>query len=103
VRELKTGEVISSVDLPKNRNRFYASPVLAGRNLYCCREDGKVFVVPGTLDNGKWHFAKDKIVENDMGERVIATPAPVRSGLLIRGDQHLFRIGGDGAKVAASK
>jgi outer membrane protein assembly factor BamB len=103
VRELKTGNVISSVDLPKNRNRFYASPVLAGGNLYCCREDGKVFVVPGTLDNGKWHFAKDKIVENDMGERVIATPVPVRSGLLIRGEKHLFRIGGDDAKVAASK
>jgi hypothetical protein len=27
-----------------------------------------------------------------MGERIIATPVPTRGGLLVRGDEHLFRI-----------
>ncbi|HMO86845.1 MAG TPA: Pyrrolo-quinoline quinone, partial [Lacipirellulaceae bacterium] len=39
--------------------------------------------------------AFELLSENDMGEKVIATPVPVRSGLLIRGERHLFRIGGD--------
>ena len=28
-----------------------------------------------------------------MGERIIATPVPIRGGLLIRGEEHLFWIG----------
>jgi hypothetical protein len=68
--------------------------VLAGDKLYCTREDGVVFVV-GVGDGFKL------LSENNMGERIIATPAPVRNGLLIRGETHLFRIGG-GDTVAAS-
>jgi hypothetical protein len=32
------------------------------------------------------------LAENDMGERVIATPIPIRGGLLVRGEEHLMRI-----------
>ena len=39
-----------------------------------------------------------QLAENDMGERIIATPVPIRGGLLIRGDEHLFMIG-DKARV----
>jgi outer membrane protein assembly factor BamB len=93
-RELKTGKELWSGDLPRSNDKFYASPVLAGDKLYCTREDGIVFVV-GVGDGFKL------LSENNMGERVIATPAPVRNGLLIRGETHLFRIGG-GDTVAAS-
>jgi hypothetical protein len=34
---------------------------------------------------------------NDMGGRVIASPVPIRSGLLVRGDEYLYMIGPDGA------
>ena len=37
-----------------------------------------------------------------MGERIIATPAPVRDSLLIRGEEHLFRVGGGETKTAAA-
>ena len=31
--------------------------------------------------------------ENNMGERLIASPVPVDSRLLVRGERHLFCIG----------
>ena len=34
-----------------------------------------------------------QLAENDMGERIIATPVPIRGGLLVRGEEHLFWIG----------
>jgi outer membrane protein assembly factor BamB len=101
-RELKTGKEQWSGELPKDKDKYYASPVLAGNKLYCTREDGAVFVVQGKpAANGEKQF--EKLAENDMGERIIATPAAVRNSLLIRGETHLFRIGGDGAKVAVAK
>jgi hypothetical protein len=32
------------------------------------------------------------LAENELGERIIATPVPVADGLLLRGSEHLFRI-----------
>jgi outer membrane protein assembly factor BamB len=87
-RDLQSGDEIWAGDLPKNRNKFYASPLLAGGRLYCAREDGMVFVVD----------AQDRfelLAENDMGEKIIATPVGVRGGLLIRGEKHLFWIGSE--------
>jgi outer membrane protein assembly factor BamB len=85
--DLETGEDIWDGAVPGNRNKYYASPVLAGGKLYCAREDGMVFVVD-VRDGFKL------LSENDMGEKVIATPVPVRGGLLIRGVEHLFRVEG---------
>ena len=44
---LKTGDELWSADLPKNRHKFYSSPVLAGDKLYCVREDGISVRWPG--------------------------------------------------------
>ena len=33
------------------------------------------------------------LAENDMGERVIASPVPVMNRLLVRGEKHLFCLG----------
>jgi outer membrane protein assembly factor BamB len=84
---LQTGDVFWSADLPRNRNKFYASPVLAGDTLYCAREDGAVFVGK-VRDKGY-----QEVATNEMGERIIATPVPIRGNLLVRGEQHLFMIG----------
>jgi outer membrane protein assembly factor BamB len=83
--EVATGKEVWSGALPRNRAKYYASPVLAGGRLYCPREDGKLFVVA----------AADKfelLAENDMGEKLIASPVPVRNGLLVRGAENLFWI-----------
>ena len=75
-----------TADLPENRNKYYASPVLAGDKLYCTREDGVMFV--GEVSDKGFKA----LAENDMGERIIATPVPIRGGLLIRGEEHLYRL-----------
>ena len=92
---MKTGEEIWTADLPPNRNKFYASPVLAGDKLYCVREDGIMFV--GRVSDKGFELLAD---HNDMGGRIIASPVPIRGGLLVRGDDYLFMIGQD---VAAGK
>ncbi len=94
--DLKTGDELWSHDLPKNRNKYYASPVLAGDTLYCTREDGVIFVCEVTADGCK------QLAENNMGERIIATPVPVNNSLLIRGEQQLFRITGDKSAQAST-
>ena len=84
--DLQTGKEKWTADLPKNRAKFYGSPVLAGNKFYAVREDGAMFV--GEVgDNGFKLLA-----ENDMGEHVIATPVPIRDGLLVRGEENLFRF-----------
>jgi outer membrane protein assembly factor BamB len=89
---MKTGDEIWTADLPPNRNKFYGSPVLAGDKLYCVREDGIMFV--GRVSDKGFELLAD---HNDMGGRVIASPVPIRSGLLVRGDEFLYMIGPDGA------
>jgi outer membrane protein assembly factor BamB len=85
-RDMRYGEELWSADLPRNRNKYYASPVLAGDTLYCAREDGVILV--GRVTNDGY----EQLAENAMGEWVIATPIPIRGGLLIRGEEHLFWV-----------
>jgi outer membrane protein assembly factor BamB len=84
--DAQSGNELWSAALPKSRHRFYASPVLAGDLLYSAREDGTLFVGRIT-DEGYTPLAA-----NEMGESIIATPIPIRDGLLVRGEEHLFRI-----------
>lgn len=81
-----TGKTFWSGDLPKKNASYYASPTLADGKLYAAREDGVVFVV--RMD-GKFEI----LAENDMGERLIASPVPVAGRLLLRGEKHLFCVG----------
>ena len=55
--------------------------------MYAAREDGVIFVAQIT---NKFEV----VAENSMGEQVIASPVPVENALLIRGEHHLFCIGG---------
>jgi outer membrane protein assembly factor BamB len=84
---IKTGDEIWTADLPPNRNKFYSSPVLAGDKLYCVREDGMMFV--GRVSDKGFELLAD---HNDMGGRIIASPVPIRGGLLVRSDEYLYRI-----------
>ena len=84
---LTSGDEVWKAELPKNHSKYYASPVLAGDKLYCTREDGVIFV--GQVSDTGFK----QLAENNMGERVIATPVPIRDGLLVRGEDHLFWIG----------
>jgi outer membrane protein assembly factor BamB len=85
--QLQTGDELWAHDLPKNRNKYYASPVLAGDKLYCAREDGVVFV--GRVKDDGFEL----LAENKLTDHLIATPVAIRDGLLIRADEFLYRIG----------
>ena len=82
----KTGETLWSDRFPKNSNKYYSSPTIAGGRLYAAREDGVVMVA----DIGA-NFTL--LAQNDMQERIIASPVPIDSRLLIRGEKHLFCVG----------
>ncbi len=80
------GTTVWSQSLPKNRNAYYASPVIAGGNLYAAREDGVIFVAKVERDF-------ELLAEIDMKESIIASPVPAANRLFIRGQQHLFCVG----------
>ncbi len=83
--DAKSGKTIWEGKFPKHRAKYYASPVVAGDKLYATREDGVVLVAK--ID-GKFEF----LAENDMGERMIASPVPIDGKILLRGEKSLFCV-----------
>ena len=81
----KTGKTKWSGRMPKHRAKYYSSPLVAGGNMYAAREDGVVVVARLGADF-------KVLSENDMGERMIASPVPVAGRLLLRGDKALYCI-----------
>ncbi|MBU6303093.1 MAG: PQQ-binding-like beta-propeller repeat protein [Verrucomicrobia bacterium] len=85
--DARTGRDLWSGAIPRSSANYYASPILAGDLLYCSREDGSVAVVR-VSDTGM-----EVLSQNEMGERIVAAPVPIRDRLLIRGVDHLFCLG----------
>jgi outer membrane protein assembly factor BamB len=82
-----SGKTLWKGEFPKRGSaKYYASPVVAGGKMFAPREDG-VLLVAGV--DGKFEF----LSQNDMGERLVASPVPVGNRMLIRGEEHLFCIG----------
>lgn len=84
----QTGRTVWKEQLPRNRNKFYSSPLLAGNRFYAPREDGVVFV--GEIDDDRFRL----VAENDMKESIIGSPVPLENGVLLRGEDHLLRVSG---------
>jgi outer membrane protein assembly factor BamB len=83
--EPATGKTFWRDALPKASANYYASPLVAGGLLYAARQDGVVFV---SRVDGKFEL----LAENDMGERIFASPVAISDRLLIRGERHLFCV-----------
>jgi outer membrane protein assembly factor BamB len=81
-----TGKIEWTGALPKKSAAYYSSPTIADGKLYAAREDGMLFVA-------KIEGGFELLSENQMGERLIASPVPVGDRLLIRGEGHLFCAG----------
>jgi outer membrane protein assembly factor BamB len=84
--DIATGKTLWSVALPKGPGIFFSSPTLADDKLYVARENGSIYVLRLT-------DAPAVIAQNDLGERVSASPVPVEGRLLLRGEKHLYCIG----------
>ena len=78
-----TGKTVWNDSLPKTSANFYGSPTIVNGRLYAVREDGVIFVA-----NVDKKF--EVLAENNMGERVIATPVFLRDRILVRGEKNLF-------------
>ena len=82
----KTGKVIyrGRVNAP---GAYFASPVAAGGKVFVASAEGVVTVLGGgeTLEI---------LANNDLGEPVYGTPAPVGSAIYIRSSGHLWAFGG---------
>jgi outer membrane protein assembly factor BamB len=85
--DVKTGETIWSVELPKSRLAFSSSPILGGDHIYLTREDGTTFVLSAA--DGKL-AATNALPEN---EKTVATPALVNGKVLVRTFDHLYCFG----------
>jgi outer membrane protein assembly factor BamB len=64
---------------------FSASPIHAGNRIYFTNERGRTFVVKASK-----RF--EKLAENDLGERTLASLAVSGPSILIRTEEHLFRL-----------
>lgn len=82
----ENGKTIWEGAFPKHRTNFYASPLIAGGKLYAPREDGMVFVASIANDEFKVLSA------NNMAESIIGSPVPLANSILLRGEEHLFRV-----------
>lgn len=81
------GKTLWKGEFPKRGSaKYYASPVVADGKMFAPREDG-VLLVAAVSD--KFEF----LSQNDMEERLVASPVPVGNRMLIRGEEHLFCIG----------
>jgi outer membrane protein assembly factor BamB len=65
--------------------QYQSSPVVAAGRVYFTDDAGKTTIVRAAP-------AFEIVGQNDVGEPVIATLAPVDGDLYIRGTRHLFRI-----------
>ena len=81
--DAKSGEVIWQERIGGN---FSASPIFANGLIYFCNEEGTTTVVKASREF-------QKVAENSIGERTLASFGVSGESLLVRGDKHLFRIG----------
>ena len=78
-----TGELLWRARL---EGEYHSSPIAVAGKIYFTNEAGRTTVVAAA--------AKYEVVEqNDLGEPIVATLAPVDGDLYVRGRYHLYRIG----------
>ncbi len=85
--DAKSGEKLWESNLPKAPQVYYASPLLAGDQIYCVREDGMIFSGKITKDG------LSDVKSHALEEGVIASPISVGGRLIFRTDSSLVCFG----------
>ncbi len=83
--DAKTGKPHYTATRIPGLRSIYASPIVAGGNIYLTDRSGVTVVIK---DSPKLEI----VATNSVGETVDATPAPVDHELFLRGENHLFCI-----------
>lgn len=81
----KTGE---KYWLQEFEHGFYSSPLLVGENVYLMDMNGNMYIFKAAEEF-------ELIATNPLGEKSVTTPAFSNGSIYIRGEKHLFRIGGE--------
>ncbi len=81
--DTETGELVWDHDFDYG---FYASPVIAGDNVYMLDQAGVMHIV----EVGREY---KKVAESALGERAVCTPAFSQGNIFIRTEEHLYCIG----------
>jgi len=82
--DASTGEVLWQL---RTKGPYWATPVAVGDYLYCCNNDGVVFVV----ELGE----KGKVAaKNDLAEKIFGTPAVADGGMFIQTQKQLWKVRG---------
>lgn len=84
--DLATGQLTWNTRLPKSRQRYFASPTLAGDKLYLVREDGHVLVA-------RVGEALQILSELDLNEPAVATPVLQAGRVYLRSREALYCFG----------
>ena len=88
--DVATGQTLGTHTLPRGRDGYSASPVLAGDRLYLIREDGAGFVVdvsdPASMET---------VSENQVEGLVVATPVLADGRLFLRTAETLYAFGSE--------
>jgi outer membrane protein assembly factor BamB len=82
-----TGKTLWEDAFPRASSSYYSSPLILNGIFYAAREDGVVF----TARVGEKF---ELLGENPMADRMIASPVPAQSGILLRGEKNLYHISG---------
>ena len=83
---MKSGKEVWTERLPRNRQVYSASPVVANGKLYVTREDGRTFI----LSSGE---TPKLLGENSVREYTYATPAFADGQIFLRTSDFLICIG----------
>jgi outer membrane protein assembly factor BamB len=80
------GERLPGIDRLPGARSFWASPWAYDGKVYCSDERGQTFVVSG---GEKVEY----VATNKLDEPIYASPALLDNGLILRGENHVYRIG----------
>lgn len=68
------------------KGTFWATPVLAGKHLFCLNYDGDAQIVDVSGDKG------ELVATNPVGETLQGSPAAADNALYFRSDEHLWKV-----------
>ena len=83
--DLETGDEIYREKIPHRGGGFSGSPVASDGDIYLPSEDGDLFVIKAGPEF-------ELLAKNDMGERIMTTPAISNGVMFVRGEKTLFAI-----------
>lgn len=84
--DIKSGDIVWSERLPRNRYVYSSSPVYVDGRIYATREDGTTFVL-------KVGEKPELVATNELQENTYATPAFADGKIYLRTSEYLFCIG----------